>query len=263
MNNLFELRGEVNRKTSIYLMIGGVIFIILIWHLLSLIIPSLLFASPLDTMKALPELFQKDRLVKNLAYSIRLNLMGYLEAIAISIPLGYVLGLWPLFREAFSRQIVAIRFLALTALVGVFITWFGIGDTMKVHFLALGIVVFLLPATKDEIEKTPVVYVDAIRTLGASPWQEIRYVHIPIVMSRLFSQIISLVSLSWTYIIIVEVVNSSAGGIGALSYIASRQGRVDKVFCILLLIIIIGILQDFLFKYLDKLFFPHKYKASK
>jgi ABC-type nitrate/sulfonate/bicarbonate transport system permease component len=79
-------------------------------------------------------------------------------------------------------------------------------------------------------------------------------------MSRLFSQIILLVSLSWTYIIIVEVINSGAGGIGSLSYIASRQSRIDKVFAILLIIIFYG--GDFTIIYLKDMIMKNDLKVE-
>ena len=61
------------------------------------------------------------------------------------------------------------------------------------------------------------------------------------------------------HIIIAELVNKS-GGIGALAYVSARQSRIDKVFAILFVIILIGFVQDKLFTKLDKVLFPHKYK---
>jgi len=68
-----------------------------------------------------------------------------------------------------------------------------------------------------------------------------------------------IVAISWTYIIIAEVVNKTQGGIGALCYTASRAARPDKVFAILALIIVVGIIQDKLYMFLDKKILKHKY----
>ena len=57
--------------------------------------------------------------------------------------------------------------------------------------------------------------------------------------------------------VIVEMLNR-AGGIGELIWTAKRQSRIDKAFAILLVIILIGLLQDRLFAWLDRLLFPHK-----
>lgn len=54
----------------------------------------------------------------------------------------------------------------------------------------------------------------------------------------------------------------SQGGIGDLIWKAGfRQGRIDKVFALLIIIMFIGVIQDKVFIWLDRLFFPHKYQA--
>jgi NitT/TauT family transport system permease protein len=95
--------------------------------------------------------------------------------------------------------------------------------------------------------------------MGASNWQMVRKVYWPFVTSRIFDDIRVLTAISWTYIIVAELVNKT-GGVGALIYTAARQSRLDKVFAILLVIIIIGVLQDRLFVWLDKVLFPYKNK---
>ena len=64
--------------------------------------------------------------------------------------------------------------------------------------------------------------------------------------------------MSWTYIIIAEMLNN-AGGIGSMIWMVSRQSRIDKVFALLFVIIFIGFVQDKIFKYFDKKIFKFKY----
>jgi ABC-type nitrate/sulfonate/bicarbonate transport system permease component len=189
-------------------------------------------------------------------------LAGYLESVFLAIPIGFIIGLWPFFRGSFQRGVDAIRFVPLTAVTGLFIVWFGLGTEMKVHFLAFGIFIYLLPVVVQRIDEVQNVYLKTVYTLGATDWQMIRTVYIPSVISRLSDDIRVLTAISWTYIIIAEA-KGNQGGIGALLWrVGERQGRVDKVFAILLLIIFIGILQDKLFTYLDKEFFPYKYQTK-
>ncbi|MEO0341726.1 MAG: ABC transporter permease subunit, partial [Bacteroidota bacterium] len=185
-------------------------------------------------------------------------LQGYFWAVLISIPIGFLVGLLPMFRGLFSKQIDALRYLPLTALVGIFITWFGIEESMKVSFLAFGIIVYLLPTVIQRIKEVDDVYLKTVFTLGATDWQTIRSVYIPSVMSKLMDDIRVLTAISWTYIIIAELLNKD-GGIGALIYDAGRRGQIPDVFAILLVIIAVGFIQDQIFVYLDKRLFPHKY----
>jgi NitT/TauT family transport system permease protein len=79
------------------------------------------------------------------------------------------------------------------------------------------------------------------------------------VLSRVFDDIRVIIAVSWTYIIIAEVVNLDQGGIGALAYKASRNQRPDKTFVVLLIILLVGFLQDRAMKWIDKQLFAHKY----
>jgi ABC-type anion transport system duplicated permease subunit len=131
---------------------------------------------------------------------------------------------------------------------------------MKVYFLAFGILIYLLPIVVQRIDEVNDVYLKTVYTLGANAWQTIRSVYIPSVMSRLSDDIRVLTAISWTYIIVAEGI-ASEGGLGPLIYrTGQRMGRIDKVFAGLVLIIIIGALQDRIFVFLDKEFFPHKYQ---
>jgi NitT/TauT family transport system permease protein len=259
LNSLFTLRGVLSKKTSLIIEIIGIVLILSIWTIAATLKNNhIVFPSVFDILYSFKELHFKNYLIQNLLFSIKLNLLGYLEAIVIAIPIGFVLGLFPLFRALFSKYINAIRFIPLTAITGLFILWFGIGMNMKIQFLAVGILVYLLPVIIQRIDDLENVYVQTIFTLGASKWQTIKYVFIPRVLSKLSDDIRTLVAISWTYIIAAELLNQE-GGIGALAYTSARTGRIDKVFAILLVIILVGFLQDKIFYKIDKLLFPHKY----
>ncbi len=217
--------------------------------------------TPLQVVQAFPNLIQEEGLIPNTLLSIWRNLQGYFWAVLICIPLGFVIGLYPLFRGLFGKQVDALRYLPLTALVGLFITWFGIEERMKIAFLAFGIIVYLLPVVIQRIFEVEDVYLKTTFTLGATDWQTIKTVYLPSVMSKLIDDIRVLTAISWTYIIIAELLNKD-GGIGALIYTAGRRGQVPDVFAILLVIILIGFLQDRIFVYLDKRLFPHKYQKT-
>jgi len=216
---------------------------------------------PHHVVKAFPSLIQKDELFSNTLQSIWLNVRGYFWAIMISLVVGFVIGLVPLFRGLFAGQVDALRFLPLTALVGLFTAWFGIDDGMKIAFLAFGIIIFLLPVVVQRIDEVKDVYLKTVFTLGATDWQTIKTVYIPSVMSRLMDDIRVITAISWTYIIIAELLNRQ-GGIGSLIYIKARQGQMEKVFAMLIVIILIGFLQDKLFQFFDRKLFPHKYRKT-
>ncbi|MCB0514594.1 MAG: ABC transporter permease subunit [Chitinophagales bacterium] len=260
-NPLFVLRGELSTQQRWILSTLGIVLFLLIWIVLTYfkLVPSGILPSPWQVLKAFPELHYQDALVRNTAFSVWLNLRGYLEAIAIALPLGFLIGLVPLFRGLLSKIIDTGRYIPLTAVTGLFIAWFGLGSAMKVHFLAFGILVYLLPVVVQRIDEVEDIYLKTVFTLGANAWQTVRTVYLPAVLSRVSDDIRVLVAISWTYIIIAEMVGSE-GGIGSLIFrVGQRQGRIDKVFALLIIIILIGFLQDRIMLFLDKKLFPYKY----
>lgn len=217
-----------------------------------------LLPSPIKVIKAFPDLHKNDDVVGNTFYSIKLNFLGYLVAILVSIPIGFLLGLIPLFRGLFSQIINSYRFIPLTAVTGIFIMWLGLGSNMKVSFLAFGIIVYLIPVVIQRIDEVQNVYINTVFTLGATSWQTIKTVYMPYVFSKIIDDIRVLTAISWTYITIVEMLNKG-GGIGELIWTAKRQSRIDKAFAILIIIVLIGILQDRLFVLIDKILFSFKH----
>jgi NitT/TauT family transport system permease protein len=260
MNKLFKLRGELTKKTETLIGVIGLMSILLVWYLItsSGMIAKSILPNPIDVLQSFKKLHFDDFLVKNALYSLKLNYLGYIEAVLVAIPLGFIIGLFPFFRALLSKYVDSSRFIPLTAIVGLFIAWFGIYDNMKVQFLAFGIFVYLLPIVVQRINEVEKVYIQAAQTLGGSKWQIIRHVFIPAVLSKLFDDIKVIVAISWTYIIIAEMVNST-GGIGAMIFKSARQSRTEEVFALLGVIILIGIIQDRLFTWVDKLIFPHKH----
>ena len=263
--SLFTPRGSLTRNQAIGLAIFGIGVILGIWYLLTAganpVVPRASMPSPGRVLRAYADLYNDNELIKNTTLSIGLNLAGYIEEILTSIPIGFLIGLIPFFRGSFHREVDAIRYVPLTALIGIFIVWFGVGTAMKVHFLAFGIIIYLLPVVIQRIDEVNDVYLKTVYTLGATSWQTVRTVYFPSVMSRLSDDIRVLTAISWTYIIVIEGVGST-GGVGALIWRAGlRQWRIDKVFALLLLIMLIGVIQDKIFIRLDRHFFPYKYQA--
>ena len=263
---LLKLRGLIDSRLNSVLQFAGFGLLILVWYILSVgdapIVRKAILPKPLDSFNAFFELLRDNDLVMHIMHSIGLNLAGYIEAILSALVFGFIIGLYPLFRGLFQRQVDALRFVPLTAVTGIFIVWFGLGVGMKVHFLAFGIFIYLLPVVVQRIDEVSDVYLKTAYTLGATNWQIIKTVYIPHVMSKLIDDMRVLTAISWTYIIIAEMLGSE-GGVGALIWrTGQRQGRMDKLFALLVIIIIIGAFQDKLFKFLDRHFFPHKYQIK-
>jgi len=292
---MFELRGSVSKSQRVIFSIIGFLLLLGLWMILSSgedpIIQNGILPKPFslcDTEMvdktyvntkgetiteqvekrnnsvfcAFGDLYQDSGLFRNLCLSLGFNIGGYIKALLWSLPIAFLIGLFPLFNAMFQSQIDAYRFIPLTAVTGIFLATFGIGSALKVNFLAFGIMIYLVPVIIQRIKEVDDVYVKTVYTLGATKWQTIRSVYIPAVLSKLSDDVRVLTAISWTYIIVAEGIGDE-GGLGSLIYKAGkRMGRPDKVFAILIIFILIGLIQDRIFVYLDKKFFPHKYQVK-
>ena len=134
---------------------------------------------------------------------------------------------------------------------------------MKASFLALGILIFVMPAVVQKVNdlqnKTNVkdnVLLETAITMNMTNWQKFRYVYFPYVMENMYNEIRNLVSISYSYIVIAECLNKD-GGLGACINTMTRQSDMASVYALLFIIIIIGIIQDWLFKVMDPVIFKH------
>ena len=110
----------------------------------------------------------------------------------------------------------------------------------------------------QRIDEVDTVYLQTAKTMGATKWQMIKTIFIPAVLSKLFDDIRVMVAISWTYIVIAELINAT-GGLGHKLQILARQSNTEGVFAVLFIIIFLGVIQDFIFKILDKIFFKYKH----
>ena len=266
LKKFFSVDEEIPKKTKLFISILGWLFLFVIWWGITTLgwISPYILPPPEKVFSSYGVLLTEKSLFYHIGYSLSINILGYIQAIVIAVPLGFIIGLIPFFRELIIKQIGAARFTPLPATTAIFMAIFGVGIGLKIQFLAFGIFVYLLPAIVQRIDEIKTDdHLRAVKqtmvTLNASTWQMMKHFYIPSVLSRFFPDIINLVAVSWTYIIIAELLNAQ-GGLGYLIYLATnRQNHIEQVYAIIILIIVIGIIQDYLLKALDRKLFKFKY----
>ena len=271
-SNLFKMGGEVSygkTKTTLISLIG--LFVIFIgWYAVcktGIISPKIL-PDPISVICSYSYLFENNHLLANTWFSVKLNLSCYLWALVISIPVGFLIGLYPINNIIIGRYINAIRYLPVPAMSGIFIAVFSLTFGMKSAFLTFCLIIYLIPAICNKINELQnpgnddeYVYLQSIKTLGASSWQKFREVYFPYVIGSITGDIINLTGISYSYLVIAEMLyrDGTVNGVGTLINVMARQAHMDAVYALLFLIVVIGILQDVIFKFIDKKLFPWKY----
>lgn len=263
---LLTFGGEISKKQRTTFGVIGAVLLFLLWVAVTasgnIISPGIL-PSPFRVFGTLSELANEYHLLSNIGYTVSLNLLGYVIALAFALPLGFLIGIYPLPNALFRNYFEAMRYIPLPTVVGIFISIFGLGFGMKASLLAFGIFIFTLPSVVQKIldlqnpkNEKDNVYIQTAKTIGMSNWQMFRYVYWPYVIERVYADIRSLVAVSYTYVVIAESLNKD-GGIGAMISTFTRQSRMPEIYMLLFIIVMIGIIQDKVFKIMDPVLFKH------
>jgi ABC-type nitrate/sulfonate/bicarbonate transport system permease component len=140
-----------------------------------------------------------------------------------------------------------------------FVAWFGIDEWMKIAFLFLGAIVYLIPMVRDAIRAVPQAYWMSSRDLGATPLEAVRLALIPMAMPRIADAVIAAISIMWTYITVAEYVNAQEG-LGQLIQNAKRFSAMDQVFVGIIVIMVLALVTYAGLTRLKQWFFPWEAK---
>lgn len=231
--------------------LGGaaIALVLLVWSLLTglSIVPRAQLPSPWATALALARLAWDPArgtslLLEATLWSVgRVAVAGVL-VVAIGIPVGILMGGSPRVNAALSPLIDPFRSAPVVALLPILVMWLGIGEVMKVAFLFVGAVVYLIPMVRDAVLAVPQAYWISARDVGATPFEAVMHGVLPMSKPRIADAVIVAVSVMWTYITVAEYVNAQKG-LGQLIQNARRFSAMDQVFAGILVIVLLALLS--------------------
>jgi len=210
------------------------------------IIPAFILPAPQDVLMSLVVLHKEQALVRSAARSLYRITVAFFLAALVAIPLGLIMGTYPPIRNVIEPLSGPLRYLPISAVYPLFILWFGIGDVMKVIFLFVGIVVYLLPLVIEAVLNVDQVYLDTAYTLGANPRQIIFRVLLPGAWPGIFEACRVLYGVGWTYVILAELIHAEYG-LGYLLTQAQRRQHIDWIYALILVVLLLGVGTNYVF----------------
>ena len=254
-----KVREAVTRKQARTLSLFGLITFFGAWCVLSYgnIVPTVILPSPTEVVRAFPVLHFEEALVRSAGRSLFRVGMGFVLSALVAIPLGLVMGTFPAVKHFFTPVVDPLRFLPISALVPLFIVWFGIDEMQKIVFLFVGTFVYLLPLVVEAVENVDEVYLQTATTLGAGRAQLIRHVLVPGSLPAIGEALRVMNGIGWTYVILAEVVNARYG-LGYLITTAGKRSHVDQIFALVLVILFIGVVTDWMIRMVNQRLFHWK-----
>jgi len=161
----------------------------------------------------------------------------------IGLPTGLLMGASPRINAALGFLLDPFRSAPIVTVLPILVMWLGIGETLKVVFLVLGAVVYLIPMTRDAILAVPKQTFILLKDLGASDFEAIRLGVLPMALPRIWDAITVSVSIMWTYITVAEYVNAKSG-LGSMIQTSKRFSAMDQVFAGIIVIVGLALLTN-------------------
>lgn len=246
----------VRGNTPLFLGSGAVTVALGLWYALSLfrVAPPLFLPSPGATLTALWTLLADGRFFEGLWVSVLRVVSATAVAFVAGAALGVLMGVSSS-ADAFFRPLTEpFRYLPATALIPLLILWFGVGELMKVTFLFVGIVFYVIPLVRDAVRSTPQEFIEVAKSFGMRKRDIVRSVYIPNALPQAIDGLIVVNGIGWTYVVLAELVNGQ-DGLGYLIAIAGRLQRTDEVFAGLILIAAVAIVFDRTLRYVREKYF--------
>jgi ABC-type nitrate/sulfonate/bicarbonate transport system permease component len=239
-----------------------------VWWLVTLgsegekrLVGPLTLPSPHETFRVMPELFSRDLdIVSNTLVTLRRVGLGFLLALVVGVPLGILAGCFPRVNAFLSPLVIFGRNIPLAAVLSILFFMFS-GEQRKVMFIFIACVAFIIADTAQAILDVADRYVDTAYTLGASRWQTIIKVLVPLAMPAIFGSFRVLFGLAFGYIMLAESIREP-GAFGGLGYQIStfqHRGPREGIYLIILIIPLVALAIDLILFWIQRQLFPHIY----
>jgi len=253
-----EFKTPIPRRDTIVLGIAVWVIFFALWELAVVLqwVNSLFFPPPQKVLAGLYKLLVDHGFLTDIIISIYRIALSFTLACLVAVPLGILMGSFKRI-EAFANPLVsAWRYLPAPSFIPLLLMWFGTGDGQKIALLFIGVIWFLITIIMDHVKSVRTELIETSMTLGGSRWQILWTVVIPASMPNIMIAMRQMLAVSWTYLVIAEIVAATTG-IGAMMMRAKRFLHVDQIMAGIIVIGLLGLTFDYLFRLAHRLLFPY------
>jgi len=244
-----SVRGHLTRRTDLLLGGAGLALLFALWCGLTYggFVRKIFLPTPTGIWEGLVEYDQRGWLWLSVGRSFLRVSKALGLVILVGVPLGVLMGAFQPLNALLQRIVSGAKSIPTTAITGLVVLWFGLGDPGKIVFLFLGAIFFMIILVRDAVARVPEEYVRVALDLGASRWQLLFRVLLMWALPRIWEAIIVCNGIMWTYIVLAEFINNSENelGLGYLLWIGSRGQDPGKVYGMLIVIAAISALTDY------------------
>jgi NitT/TauT family transport system permease protein len=259
-----RVRGRLNYSRGIGLTAVFVGLLLLLWWFLTRgavgerVVQPLILPSPMEVLKAFGPLHLEQGLVRSALSSWMRVTAGFALATIVAVPLGIYMATFSSVAAFFRPLALAGAYIPIVVFIPLSMMWFGIDEAQKIGFLFIGCFVALLPLVIKDIADVPDAFLDVAVTKGASQWQLVRHVLFPVAKANIWDHLRGVYGVGWGWIIMAEVFVRPKYGLGALIEVSGRRSHTDAIFAIIIVIVLIAVACDQLWRLGGDLLFPYR-----
>jgi NitT/TauT family transport system permease protein len=262
-----RVRADLPRRHFLALTAAFVALLLLAWWMVTRgdtpearLLSPIILPSPVEVLRAfVPLHFEQGLVLSALTSWLRVS-TGFALAALVAVPLGVYMATFPPIAAFFRPLALAGAYVPIVLFIPLTLTWFGTGETQKVGFLFIGCLVALLPLVIRDISNVPPAYLDVAVTKGASQWQLVWHVLFPVAQAGIWDHLRGVYGVGWGWIIMAEVVVKPEYGLGALIGVAERRAQTGAIWAVIVVIVLIAIACDQLWRLGGQLLFPYQRK---
>ncbi|WP_113273413.1 ABC transporter permease [Agrobacterium cavarae] len=190
-------------------------------------------------------------LATDLAVSLQRSGLGIVVGIAAGSVLAMLSGLSRLGDSVIDGNVQVKRAIPNLALIPLFIIWLGIGESMKIVVIALGVMVPIYINVHAALTSVDRRYVELGQTVSLSKSRFLRDIVIPASLPGFFTGLRLGVTAAWTALVVVETINATSG-IGFMITQARTYGQTELVLLGLVIYGVLGFTSDALVRLVER-----------
>lgn len=219
-----------------------------------LIMPAAI-PSPLKIIGAFPKLIREQQLLAHWGSTIKLTVVAIFFSVLASLLISFSTVI-PIMR-LFVAFVTKMRFLSLVGISIVFVMLADNLSTARIYLLMFGIVPYMTTSIVAVVGSVEKVRLDAAKTLGLSPMQQVWHIQIREKAGDIADVIRQNLAMAFMMLTFVELRVREGGGVGVLLDDLHKNAHgYDEIFALQLSILLVGIAIDAASFYVIRWAFP-------
>jgi NitT/TauT family transport system permease protein len=218
-----------------------------IWQAASLALHNDSFPTAIEALRAIPSILGDQDSLVNFGASLRRMVIGFGIAVAVSIPLGLMMGRSRAVASFFNPLLMVIYPVPKAALMPIIMLWLGVGDIAKTLVIFLGV---SLPVIYHSFEGAKAVEEKMLwsgAAMGLSAAQRMMRIVLPAALPEILTGCRTGLVLALITMITSEMIARQSGA-GNILFNALDMGQYDTVFAMIIIVGAMGICLDALFE---------------